>query len=217
MHTDETLKIFDGATVQIGSEFRTFNKRTCPAFDTRELRREMNARKRRQLKQTIAKKSSIRDEQPVPDSTASEVGGPLPRSLNIQTYKYHALGDYPDTIRELGTTDSFSTEPVSVHLYSASSVDTYIWQSELEHRDPKSGYKRTDRKSFVKQLTQIERRKARIRRIRAKILEDGGYVCDPEEVASTPLEHHHIGLAQNRYEHIGTFLRKHTGDPAVQV
>ena len=33
----------------------------------------------------------------------------------------------------------------------------------------------------------------------------------------TPLEHHHIGLSQNQHEHIGTFLRKNSGDPAVKA
>jgi hypothetical protein len=36
-------------------------------------------------------------------------------------------------------------------------------------------------------------------------------------VGNTPQEHHHIGVSQNRFEHIGTFLRQHAGDPAVQV
>ena len=35
--------------------------------------------------------------------------------LNINTYKYHSLGDYAATIRRIGTTDSYSTESVSYH------------------------------------------------------------------------------------------------------
>ena len=35
------------------------------------------------------------------------------RRFNLKVYKYHVLGDYVKTIRRLGTTDSFSTEPVS--------------------------------------------------------------------------------------------------------
>lgn len=38
-----------------------------------------------------------------------------------------------------------------------------------------------------------------------------------EIVGNTPQEHHHIGLSQNLHEHIGTFLRKHAGDPAIKV
>ena len=35
------------------------------------------------------------------------------KKLNIDTYKYHSLGDYAATIRRIGTTDSYSTELVS--------------------------------------------------------------------------------------------------------
>jgi len=40
--------------------------------------------------------------------------GRRPKKFNLQTYKYHSLGDYPDTIRQYGTSDSYSTEPVSM-------------------------------------------------------------------------------------------------------
>lgn len=35
------------------------------------------------------------------------------KAFNLRRYKYHALGDYPEMIRRYGTTDSYSTEPVS--------------------------------------------------------------------------------------------------------
>jgi hypothetical protein len=35
------------------------------------------------------------------------------KTFNLNTYKAHALGDYVETIRRCGTTDSYSTEPVS--------------------------------------------------------------------------------------------------------
>lgn len=35
------------------------------------------------------------------------------KTLNLDTYKYHSLGDYADMIRRYGTTDSYSTEIVS--------------------------------------------------------------------------------------------------------
>lgn len=104
MHTDETLKIFDDLTIRIGAEFRTFNKKTCPAFETRELKRETEARKRRQ-----SKKSGTTGAPTVEQLGAD---GPLPKIFNIQTYKHHSLGDYPKAIRTFGTADSYSTEPV---------------------------------------------------------------------------------------------------------
>lgn len=36
----------------------------------------------------------------------------LRKQLNLSTYKYHALGDYPDLIATLGTTDNASTQTV---------------------------------------------------------------------------------------------------------
>jgi hypothetical protein len=36
----------------------------------------------------------------------------LPKTFNIQTYKYHSIGDVAKTIRRYGTSDSFSSEPV---------------------------------------------------------------------------------------------------------
>ena len=38
--------------------------------------------------------------------------GRRPKTFHLNTYKVHSLGDYPRIIREYGTTDSFSTEPV---------------------------------------------------------------------------------------------------------
>src|SRR5882762_3314981 len=87
-------------------------------------------------------------------------------------------------------------------------------QMELEHRTPKARYKRTDKKLFIKQLARIERREARLRRIRARLSQEGRI---GETVAKTPHEHHHIGASQNQFEHIGTFLRRNSEDPAVKV
>jgi len=52
MHTDRTLSLWDDITVRIGAEFRAFTNKTCPAFDTRELSREMDERKRHNVKKT---------------------------------------------------------------------------------------------------------------------------------------------------------------------
>jgi hypothetical protein len=39
-----------------------------------------------------------------------------PKKLNLSTYKYHALGDYPEQIASFGTTDNTSTQTVRVLL-----------------------------------------------------------------------------------------------------
>jgi hypothetical protein len=88
-------------------------------------------------------------------------------------------------------------------------------QGELEHRSPKAWYTRTSRKHFIKQLTKIERRRARLRRIRARH-QTAGKLRD-EEVPITPEAHHTIGKSQNYPENIPLFLQKYVGDPAVKV
>jgi hypothetical protein len=118
MHTDQTLKILDEMTVLIGAEFRAFMDNTCPAFDTKELAREVDARERRNLKKAQDQsKSSVRLES---DSGKQLQQRPERRRMkfSLRSYKYHSLGDYANTIRRLGTTDSFSTEPASCdHSY----------------------------------------------------------------------------------------------------
>jgi hypothetical protein len=47
-----------------------------------------------------------------PDSEGPQKGR-IKKHFNLATYKYHALLDYPPTIRRYGTTDSYSTERVS--------------------------------------------------------------------------------------------------------
>lgn len=132
MHTDQTLDIFDETTVQIGAQFRAFNNKTCPAFDTRELPRETRSRQCRQAKKAAANQRSITaagatvsttedaatSQTPLSHPSTSAIAsttrrGPRQKKFNLHTYKHHSLGDYPKTIRQYGTTDSYSTEPVS--------------------------------------------------------------------------------------------------------
>jgi hypothetical protein len=45
------------------------------------------------------------------------------KPLNLQTYKLHSLGDYANTIRRYGSTDSYSTEAVSCICFPLWSAD----------------------------------------------------------------------------------------------
>ena len=101
MHTDETLALLDKITVCLGRNLRHFQLKTCAAFNTRELKREAERRQRRQPNSTTTATA--------PTSQATR----RPKTFNLQTYKLHALGDYSSSIRKFGTTDSYSTEPVS--------------------------------------------------------------------------------------------------------
>jgi len=141
MHTDKTLDIMDTVTFDLGDKLRSFQQRTCAFFKTKELRREANARNRRQAK-NVHKPGQVRSgplslcesyhmpmrylprppqpsgsnvtsdpDHAIPTSTAQ------PKTFNLNTYKFHALGDYTSTIRQYGTTDSYSTEAVCAHCF----------------------------------------------------------------------------------------------------
>jgi hypothetical protein len=66
----------------------------------------------------------------------------------------------------------------------------------------------------VRQLTQIERRQARIRRIRQKLPIASTDIPTAENPADA---HHHIGTSDKLPQDIGSFLRTNTGDPAIKV
>lgn len=147
MHTESTLKIMENVTVSLGKKLREFTSKTCSAYNTRELQRETDARKRRQAKQgsRSQEKSQGVSQDPHPIHSTDPVDVPRvpvdphnaapcdnaaperplgtssqnskndtrrPKTLNLNTYKTHSLGDYVSTIRKYGTTDSYSTEPV---------------------------------------------------------------------------------------------------------
>ena len=88
-------------------------------------------------------------------------------------------------------------------------------QAELEHRTPKSRYLRTSKKHYAKQLTQIERRQARIHRIREKL--NKSKTITSEEVVSDRHERYNIGKSQNYPVCISQFIQSRSGDPAVKV
>ena len=104
LHTDETLIIFEKVTRDLGDCIRSFTSDTCPHFTTKELAREAEARQRRQAQQNLSTSNQ---------SQSAVLGhGRLPKGLNLQTYKLHALADYPSQIKMYGTTDSYSTQSV---------------------------------------------------------------------------------------------------------
>ena len=109
MHTDYTLDIMEHTTAQLAQQMRNFSSETCPAFATKELRREAESRRRRKA-------------QGGPSKTAYSLAVDVcqPKTLNLCTYKVHALGDYHDQIKMFGTTDSFSTQLVRLPLHHSS-------------------------------------------------------------------------------------------------
>lgn len=124
LHTDATLQLLDTATQDLGDCLRKFKKLTCDSFETRELQREADLRKRRAQRAGKGKATQKRgDPDPsssvpgsdVPDSGIPDVPGSesrRPMTFNLDLIKVHFLGYYAPTIRRMGTSDSYSTQAV---------------------------------------------------------------------------------------------------------
>jgi hypothetical protein len=141
-HTEGTLTLLETLTVQFGKLIRQFRDLSCSEFNTFELPREADARRRRLAAEVQTNPTSTSSSTPanpertamptnpidqpavVESATASDPplslpavaagtsGGRKPRTLNLFTVKFHFLGDYVQHIRLFGTTDSYSTQLV---------------------------------------------------------------------------------------------------------
>ncbi|KAL1700677.1 hypothetical protein EV121DRAFT_294941 [Schizophyllum commune] len=133
MHTDSTLDLLDKLTQEFGKLAREFEQ-LSRSYNTVELPKEANARARRQ-----ARKAAVATGLPAPPQpeavAASAPSARKARPLNLATYKFHALGDYVQSIRLYGTTDSYSTQ-----------------LGELAHRLVKKLYQLTNKKGAMKQV-----------------------------------------------------------------
>ena len=111
IHSDLTLDVLDEVTTSLGTGFRHFQDRICPAYNSKELPRETDARHRRRQKEASRQR---RPNAHVKKKAKLDRDAPRKKKFNLQTYKHHSLGDYVKTIRQLGTSDSFSTTTVRI-------------------------------------------------------------------------------------------------------
>ena len=103
LHTSATLKHLANETTKLGEKLRAFQDSTDEMV-IYETPREFRARQRRAA--TRAKKQNDSDETLTLTRKHCK--------LNLNTFKFHALGDYVAIIARNGTTDSFSTQAVSL-------------------------------------------------------------------------------------------------------
>ena len=102
LHTQATLDHLESLTKECGRLMRNFRDLTCSQFETKELQREVDARKRAQ--QRAQARGLSKGSQSISERQK--------RTFNLLTPKFHALGDYVSTIQLFGTTDSYSTQVV---------------------------------------------------------------------------------------------------------
>lgn len=137
MATETTRSHLEKTTVQVGKELRRFCDVTCAEFATVALPKEEAARTRQKAR-SAAKKAVPSDDNAdagaqstsaPPDQTAAPAAAQLAKKtrkasklFDLQNSKTHNLPDYPGQIRDFGTTDSFSSQVVSV-IYSGHLTD----------------------------------------------------------------------------------------------
>ncbi|KAG0703308.1 hypothetical protein DFH29DRAFT_998600 [Suillus ampliporus] len=136
MHTTDTLALFNTATAVLGQLVRKFYKTMCDHYHTTELPHEHAAQGCQEV--ALAAKQQGTSTTPSQKSSA----GPKHKSLNLSTYKFHALGDYADTIKRMGTTDNYSTQPwlkklsashYHISKYAKCSYDIFAWLGKLDN------------------------------------------------------------------------------------
>ncbi|KIY46553.1 hypothetical protein FISHEDRAFT_47111, partial [Fistulina hepatica ATCC 64428] len=110
LHTDQTLKHLEMLTKEYGRLIHDFCKFANDEgqYNTVELPKEANTRVRNQVGNNPGTASV---------NTAA-ISTRRARKLNINTYKWHAMGDYSSTIRLFGATDSYSTQVVCSSVLS---------------------------------------------------------------------------------------------------
>ena len=104
LHTDTTLGMLEIVAKALCQALRQFATITCPRYATKELPREVNTRlKRQQAHATHGER--------VNKTTSNTV---KVKQFNLSTYKIHCIPDYLDAIQKYGTTDTYSTQTVSI-------------------------------------------------------------------------------------------------------
>ncbi|KAI0349066.1 hypothetical protein OH77DRAFT_1499676 [Trametes cingulata] len=139
LHSDTTLSHLENLTRALGQAMRAFKSKVCPSYDTRELDKEVAARARRRLKKSKDTKKNKGTALPQHSESEDHDGERVQKEFNLNTYKFHRLGDYTN---QTGTIEGTSTQT-----------------GELEHRRCKHFYVRTNKNAtFVSQIAKDQRR-----------------------------------------------------------
>jgi hypothetical protein len=111
LHSETTLTFLDETFKRLSRQLRKFRDVTCAAFTTVELPKEKAARERKAVREHSGS-----------DNVNAGSGGRKGKKFNMNTYKFHAMGDYLHSIRLFGTTDSFTSQIVREHLLYVHSI-----------------------------------------------------------------------------------------------
>ena len=113
LQTETTLNDLDNSTSRLGDTVRKFERKTCHNYRTKELPAEHAARTRRQARKAKNQSAAVAAP-PSIQSTATSIS--KEKKFNMNTYKFHALGDYVASIKLFGTPDSYTSQHVSANM-----------------------------------------------------------------------------------------------------
>ncbi|CAK5267103.1 unnamed protein product [Mycena citricolor] len=200
MHTDRTINHLETLTPQLGALLREFTKTTCAEFETYELAKETAARNKRH-ENAVTRAREADPDAPPPVRRAGTGAGRVKKTLNLNTYKTHAMGDYVTTILDFGPTDGYSTQI-----------------GESLHRLIKRFYSVTNKRGFE---AQIGRRVIRLQRARAhgalwkKTHQHVIGISQRDSLGDEQLNLHHQTSKSNKYPlDTHTYFRTNRSDPA---
>ncbi|RPD82127.1 hypothetical protein L226DRAFT_541597 [Lentinus tigrinus ALCF2SS1-7] len=151
IHSDSSLARFERICSSLGEVMRTFMNQLCPDYDTKELPKETASRQRRKAAQAARAdpRAAAVSSLPGATRTAPRKEPAKRKKFDLNTYKYHRLGDYPRYIRLVGSTDGWTTQT-----------------GELEHRRVKRFYMRTNKNvKFISQIAKHQRREALVYKV----------------------------------------------------
>ncbi|KAG8729295.1 hypothetical protein FRC10_004102 [Ceratobasidium sp. 414] len=147
LHTTASIKVFKSITTKLGITLRNFAKLT-EGMEVRETPKEYACRKKQaesnkassmtRRTRTTANTTHASASKAQPQKNSDGDGRQI-RTLNLNTVKLHSFGDYPASVEEYGTTDSYSTQI-----------------GELQNRKYKAQYMRTNKRNAIEQMTEID-------------------------------------------------------------
>ncbi|KAJ3786451.1 hypothetical protein GGU10DRAFT_419733 [Lentinula aff. detonsa] len=191
LHTDNTLEYLELTTHEFGKLIRQFRDLSDVAFTTFETDREVAARNRHNAEKAVQMMGSV--------TSALAQNGRRRKSLNLITYKFHAMGDYVRTIHLFGPTDSYSTQLGEL----AHRVVKKLYGLGNKKKDPKQIGRRLRRVEWAKRA--FDRRGIHTRRRRLQGL------CNTDVGI-----HHHVGKSHKSFHNLGSFVANRRNDPAAR-
>ncbi|KZT63257.1 hypothetical protein DAEQUDRAFT_780622 [Daedalea quercina L-15889] len=203
LHTERTLALFEESVKTLGKAMRRFQSVTCPAFQTKELPREVAARGRRQAAATARTRGKGKAKASA-STTARRVavGGPRPKGFNLNTYKFHSLGDAPTAVRQMQSQSTSSDQPATAQQFPTRRT------GNRRHRLVSTGQNRRsqgENSEGLRPLISSERR--------------GGvlpFTADEHLGPTPPDARYHVADSQRHWEDIPSWIAKHRNDPATR-